>query len=82
MTDLISRKDVMALWQEYHPYIATRAIEFDAKLRQLPSAYPKKGKWIPITDGLLSCSKCGTYALAKNPNRYCRGCGADMRESE
>lgn len=40
MSDLIRREDVMALWDKYHYEIATKAIEFDRALRQLPSAVP------------------------------------------
>ena len=38
MDDLISRQAVIDLWEQYHPYIAIKACEYDAKLRRLPSA--------------------------------------------
>lgn len=40
MSDLIRREDVMALWEKYHPYIATKAIEFGNALKEIPSAVP------------------------------------------
>lgn len=78
MSDLIRREDVMALWDKYHYEIATKAVEFDKDLREIPSAEPKKGKWIRITDSLLCCSECGMYSVTKKTNRYCRACGARM----
>ena len=38
MDDLISRQEMIDLWEQYHPYIAIKACEYDAKLRRLPSA--------------------------------------------
>ena len=48
MDDLISRQAVIDLWDKYHHYIATKAIEYDRELRALPSAQPKprKGRYI------------------------------------
>jgi hypothetical protein len=40
MDDLISRQAVIDLWEQYHPYIAIKACEYDAKLRRLPSVQP------------------------------------------
>jgi len=40
MDDLISRQAVIDLWDKYHPCIAIKACEYDAKLRQLPSVQP------------------------------------------
>ena len=40
MNDLISRQDAIDLWEQYHPYIAIKACEYDAKLRRLPSVQP------------------------------------------
>lgn len=89
MDDFISRKDVMALWDEYHPYIATKAIEFDNKLRQLPSAEPKKGQWIDMGD-FEQCSACTATQLKTIQTvygevtwiktDYCPNCGARMEE--
>jgi len=85
MSDLIRREDVLALWDKYHYEIATKAIEFDKALREMPSAYPKKGKLIKhgAEEGYLNpvytCSECGEY-LGRCPSiKFCSDCGADMR---
>ena len=41
MSDLISRQAAIDLWEQYHPYIATKACEYDTMLRKLPSAQPE-----------------------------------------
>ena len=58
-------------------------------VKALPSAEPKKGKWIPSEEGSTeagSCSNCGwTAYLYENDvvgMPYCPNCGADMRESK
>jgi rubrerythrin len=89
MSDLISREELMKLWDEYHPYIATRAIQFDQAIRKLPSAYPKKGKWI-VWDEIIAgiyhtvseCSECGftTDKMDREEMPYCPYCGARMDE--
>ena len=40
MTDCISRQAAIDLWEKYHPTIAVDAMQYDAELRQLPSAQP------------------------------------------
>ena len=92
MSDLISREELMKLWDEYHPYIATRAIQFDQALRKLPSAYPKNGKWVELVDDRWGashyfCSECGEEPLKEErTNRrclsnFCPNCGARMVEN-
>ena len=41
MDDLISRQAAIDLWEKYHPTIAVDAMQYDAELRQLPSAQPE-----------------------------------------
>ena len=84
MSDLIRREDVMALWDKYHYEIATKAVEFDKDLREIPSAEPKHGKWIPDKTGnsYWICTKCGFPSEASGAfalYHYCPNCGADMR---
>lgn len=43
-------------------------------LNRLPSAGPKKGKWINDR-----CSVCGYKVMPWNNTPYCHRCGADMR---
>lgn len=50
MDDLISRQAVIDLWEKYHPTIAVDAMQYDAELRQLPSAQPDWNEMIVICD--------------------------------
>lgn len=43
-TDCISRQAAIDLWEKYHPTIAVDAMQYDAELRQLPSAQPETYK--------------------------------------
>lgn len=67
--DLISRQEAIevakAHW--YKPDIA-------GELEKLPSAGPKRGKWINDR-----CSVCGYGVMPWNNTPYCHRCGADMR---
>lgn len=38
--DCISRQTAIDLWDKYHPYIATKAMEYDRDLRALPPVQP------------------------------------------
>lgn len=51
MDDLISRRDVIDLWNEYQYTIAVDAIKYDSKLRSLLSAQPEQ-RWIPCSERL------------------------------
>ena len=89
MDDLISRKAAIAeldhaAWgKEYDKTLAK------AMLESLPSAQPKKGKWIETDDGwdgvYYKCSYCKeAFTLIDgtpmdNFYNYCPNCGADMR---
>jgi len=50
--DIISRQTAIDLWDKYHPYIATKAMEYDRELRALPSAEPER--WSTCFDCPLS----------------------------
>ena len=87
MSDLISREELMKLWDEYHPYIATRAIQFDQAIRKLPSAEPvRHGKWIKADSQqyfrkhypAFTCSECGKRKDSQKTWNYCPNCGARM----
>lgn len=82
MDDLISRQAVIDLWEKYHPTIAVDAMQYDAELRQLPSAQPtvhpqrtcvncgrtvNNGGW--YADGRTRCPIEEHYALPKDG--YC-----------
>ena len=78
MDELISRQEALDLWDKYHPYIATKAMEYDRKLRALQTAQSerKKGRW--IDRGRISqCSECERFCMIETS--FCPNCGADMR---
>ena len=77
-TDTISRAKAIDLWEKYHPTIAVDAMQYDAELRQLPSAQPERrcvncgrtvnnGGW--YEDGRTRCPIEEHYALPKDG--YC-----------
>lgn len=64
-----------------------RVNEVRDSLLSLPTAQPKRGKWIDETFkqwGLVhhpfKCNLCGEHAEFASP--YCPNCGADMRGEE
>lgn len=58
MTDCISRQAAIDLWEKYHPTIAVDAMQYDAELRQLPSAQPE----------IIRCREC---KFASGDSRIC-----------
>ena len=46
----------------------------------LPSAQPKRGKWIHICEELWKCDQCGEKSCC-SPN-FCPDCGAKMEVTE
>ena len=53
-------------------------------LENLPTAEPKKGKWIKLYDGNYKCSSCWSWWSVDGNEvmgdfNYCPNCGADMR---
>lgn len=84
MDDLISRQAALEAVTKY--CIKNDLRELLADIECLPTAEPRKGKWIGIDDEpceVWECDKCGhivecdaTLAL---PN-YCENCGARMEE--
>lgn len=55
-------------------------------LNALPSAQPKRGKWILDRSGAYCCDKCmescATYVMMRPRDRYCKMCGAKMDGGE
>lgn len=81
MTDLISRQAAIDALGDAHFKNYGNAIMV---IQVLPSAYPKKGKWIEKSTGgwhFYRCSECGDVEWDA-PNNYCPYCGADMRGEE
>ena len=87
MTDeYIRRQDMIDLWDKYHATIAVDAIEYDMRLKRLPSAdvVPvRHGKWThkPDVYGVVYCSECN-YELHANSTSFCPNCGAKMDGGE
>ena len=95
MSDLISREDVKEVLRnewvklfpvELDPFLSL-AIE---KIENIPSAEPKRGKWIIDTNDseLINCSCCRRSEwsecfedIVKSFN-YCPNCGAKMEAME
>lgn len=93
--DCISRKEIIR-WvkTECNPY-GKPTLDFESgkrvieHLEQMPSAEPKRGKWLDDNNSFNSfyanCSECG-YQMDKHAERgyhnYCPYCGARMRSGE
>ena len=56
MSDLISRQAAIDLWEKYHPTITVDAMQYDAELRQLPSAQPE----------IIRCKDCKHWRRQTN----------------
>lgn len=90
MSDLISRKIAIELLENT---IAMTKKEERRKnycvelIKAMPSAYPKKGKWIYTRYYTWECSECkknptlGTGYVQRKDElfEFCPNCGADMR---
>ena len=76
MDDTISRQDAIDLWEKYHPTIAVDAMQYDAELRQLPSAQPDLDEW---------CTDCKEYDQEKHCcprwNRVIRETAEEVRQN-
>ena len=86
--DCISRQAVLDCFKKWQPYMATRLLDFEKELSELPSVtpQPKMRKWIIIDDCeqfIAKCSECGriedSRMISKYP--YCH-CGAKMEVGE
>lgn len=85
MTDLISRRDAIdAIMGE--PTDAHYPSWYADRIKALPSAEPRTGKWIDRSEGgrirypwweSCECNKCGE--TASGAYNFCPNCGADMR---
>lgn len=90
MTDLISRQAAIevtdAVWCVTGDKNVAKVWD---QIRNLPSAQPKKGKWIVYKApdayhcGLCKCPFCGEEMIAEaDEYNFCPNCGADMRGEE
>ena len=84
-TDAVSRSDLMNLYKEWQPRLATNVYEFGQALAALPSVTPQrpKGKWTRVVDKaghwVWECDCKWQQRFATN---FCPDCGADMRGKE
>ena len=92
MSDLISRNEALALIESMMETYWDRKQILNvvrSNIEKLPSADPKKGKWVDIVEmdsgGYpfkvgLCCSVCGAPTLSDD--NYCPHCGAKMEVTE
>lgn len=98
--DLISRQAALDAMGEYYwsimgdkpPKLDEKtALYVDLKqaVKRLPTIEPKRGKWMPVTNGRggHECDQCHEYAPSwqtgeEHLTNYCPYCGAKMEESE
>lgn len=96
MSDLIEREAVLdaicdncKFETDLERYMACSTCKDVEMIQAIPSARPKEGKWIEVTNGRggHECSECHDYAPsyqsgAEHLSHFCPNCGADMRERE
>ena len=82
-TDAISRQKAIDALTEYGNGRAVFISVGEAVIRieQLPSAEPKRGKWVDDGDPLmLTCGNCGYGVMRYNNTPFCPNCGAKMEK--
>ena len=82
--DCISRQAAVDCFKKWQPYMATRLLDFEKELSELPpvTPQPKVGRWIfdEILDKHYYCSECKSMGV--NYWDYCPNCGAKMEVGE
>ena len=92
-TDTISRQAVLDIAFKYCPDDDGVCSEAGSDLRNmldeienLPSAEPKRGRWILDRSGAYCCSECmepcAGYVMMKPRDKFCKMCGARMTEGD
>ena len=77
---LVAVKDALMAWSYMPEWRDEKILE---AIAELPSAEPKRGKWVDDGDPLmLTCGNCGYAVMRYNNTPFCPNCGADMREDE
>lgn len=68
-------------WQDNETNCYRKLMRDSAKLLELPSVQPRRGKWAGKGDsegfGIFICDNCGKFAMMEYD--FCPNCGADMR---
>ena len=79
-TDCISRKQAIEAVQNRHMMLSKEKVLLINDLEKLPSAQPKRGKWVLVCDnnGMhFICNKCGAWRYHQE-QKFCGECGAKM----
>ena len=90
VNDLINRQAAIKLledWADGYSYLEVPVDSIAHKLNELPTAEPKKGKWIEKNIHsnwsdwtLYFCSECGKQFKDLEERNFCPNCGARMEE--
>ena len=94
MDDLISRQDAIEAVQNRHMMLNKEKVLLINDLEKLPSAEPKRGRWIYCEDSMADCvdgyrcDQCGFFVPWDYKHKgidyiqdynFCPNCGAKMR---
>lgn len=88
MDDLISRKQAIEVVQNRHMMLSKEKVLLINDLEKLPSAQPKKGKWIYHIDDLfpaestMECNQCHAEQPLTCDDEFCPHCGTKMEVTE
>ena len=88
MDDLISRQAAIEAVQNRHMMLSKEKVLLINDLEKLPSAQPKKGKWIYHIDDLfpaestMECNQCHAEQPLTCDDEFCPHCGAKMEVTE
>ena len=91
MSDTISRQAAIETAKKMYVACDTNSIDdyemlMEEALNVLPSAEPKRGKWIQDRSGAYCCSKCmepcATYVMMKPRDKICKMCGSRNEVTE
>ncbi len=71
---------------DHSGYDTRMLYEIQDVLEGLPSAEPKRGRWILDRSGAYCCSKCmepcASYVMMKPRDKYCKMCGSRNEVTE
>lgn len=83
MSDLIRREDVLETISKDQWYFIKPREQIE-RIKAIPTAEPKVGRWIDTGENLHKCSNCGQIIFSQTPydleefHAYCGRCGAKM----